>query len=699
MAALIPTLTLKDVTISYAQNRRWLDAVRNVSLQIEAGQSLGLVGESGSGKSTLALAIMGYLSANGRVRSGQIQLGNQDLATLSPAQMQTVRARQIKLVPQNALSALNPAMRIGAQMAESLTATAQVDPQGKANSQSRQVVNAQVADLLSMVRLADPQRVMAAYPHELSGGMQQRVMIAMALGARPDLLIMDEPTTALDVTTAATILDLIRDLMQAQRTAMLYVSHNLGVVAGICDRVAVLYAGELVEEAGVADLYHRPLHPYTQGLLASVPQVGQNRHTHQLQAIPGAIPHLNEVPAGCVFAPRCPLVVARCNTERPALDSPRAGHTVRCHRWPEILSGEIGQPNHKATGPSTPQPSTQLSKQPEPLLKIRGLSKRFPLPRSPLEWLRRRPVRQVRAVDDIDLHLNKGRTLGLVGESGSGKTTVARCVIGLTPRSDGEITLLNLPLAPRLAQRDRAVLQRLQIVFQNPDEALNPYMTVGQTLGRALRRLGGVAAHEVNRHVADLLAAVKLRPEYAQRLPGQLSGGEKQRAAIARAFAARPDLLIFDESVSALDVSVQASILNLLTELQTQAESAYLFITHDLGVVSYLADEIAVIYLGRLMEVGSTAAVLTPPFHPYTEALLSAVPTLDPNGQPHPIRLEGETPSPVETPKGCPFHTRCPRSLGRICQEETPPWQTQGDGHRIFCHIPLEELGQQVDSK
>jgi peptide/nickel transport system ATP-binding protein len=547
--------------------------------------------------------------------------------------------------------------------------------------------------------------VARAFPHQLSGGMQQRVMIAMALLGEPLLLVLDEPTTNLDVTTEAVILDLVRDLIRQRGTAVLYVSHNLAVLAGICDRVAVLYAGELVEDAPVADLYHRPLHPYTAGLLDSVPQPGLNRRQAALLPIPGSVPRPGERPAGCVFAPRCPIAVERCLSERPAAESAADGHLVRCHRWPEIVAGavDVRRQTFKVfrnlegldVGNQTFEVPENLAGRDtgaETVLAVRDLTKRFEQGRSLGDLLAGRPGRRVRAVDGVSVQIGRGRTLGLVGESGSGKTTLARCVVGLTERSGGQVTLLNLPLAPGISQRDPATLRRLQMVFQNPDEALNPHRTVGQTLTRTLSRLAGLDKAQAQQRARELLQAVKLDPVYLERLPGQLSGGEKQRVAIARAFASQPDLLLFDESVSALDVSVQAAILNLLSELQGEGQTAYLFISHDLAVVSYLADEVAVMYLGQVVEAGPTERIFQPPHHPYTEALLSAIPVLDPAASRQRIHLEGDIPSAAAMPSGCRFHPRCPRFLSDLCVQQEPPWQDAGDGHWIRCHIPAGEL-------
>jgi peptide/nickel transport system ATP-binding protein len=463
--------------------------------------------------------------------------------------------------------------------------------------------------------------------------------------------------------------------------------------------VAVLYAGELVEDAAVGDLFRQPLHPYTQALLDSVPRLGQNKHQlspeMQLRPIPGQIPELGDLPQGCIFAPRCPLAIEICVAERPPLEEPAPGRHVRCHRWPEIAAGTADP--HQPVIAATPTIHTIADQ--ENVLDVIDLEKHYAVPRSLGEMLRGEAPQQVKAVNGIDLRIRRGETLGLVGESGSGKSTAARCIIGLIGRNGGEITLLDMPLARKLAQRDKKTLRHLQMVLQSPDEALNPYMRVGDTLRRPLMRLAGRSRQEADTDVERLLSSVKLSPSYVDRLPDQLSGGEKQRVAIARAFASQPDLLLFDESVSGLDVSVQAAILNLLTELQQETESAYLFISHDLAVVGYLADVIAVIYLGQMMEVARTEQMFSPPYHPYTEALLSAIPNLDPEIKGAPIRLEGEIPSPVDVPTGCPFHTRCHRRPmlpdPEICVRQDPPWRDAADGHRIYCHIPLAELARE----
>lgn len=676
-------LSIQDLTIAYRHGGRWLNAVRDFQLQIAGGETYGLVGESGSGKSTIALTVMRYLSKAGRVMGGSVDFAGRDLLTLSREEMRRIWGQDLALVPQDPLSSLNPSLPVGEQIAEGLRRHLGV---------SWEQADKRAAELLDVVRIPDPARVTRSYPHQISGGMQQRVLIAMAMSTEPALLILDEPTTALDVTTQAAILDLLRELIQGRGTSTLYVTHNLGVVAQICDRVAVLYAGELAEDGPTRDLFRQPLHPYTQGLIDSVPKLGDNRRSVQLQAIPGQIPSLGERPPACVYADRCPLAIEICHEERPPLDEPVAGRTVRCHRWPEIIAGEISATGQTVGGNGAPPPENGST-----LLRLEDVSVHFGISRSVAEIVRREPPEKVRAVNDVNLELPRGQTLGLVGESGSGKTTLARAVVGLQETSDGQMTLLGVQLPSGLSGRTLKLMRHLQIVFQNPEEALNPYLTVGETLRRPLMRMRNLSRRGAQEMAGRLLQDVRLPPAYARRLPGQLSGGEKQRVAIARAFAANPDLLICDEPVSSLDVSVQASILNLIGSLQEEHDSAVLFISHDLAVVAYLADKIAVIYAGYLMEVADAQALLEPPYHPYTEALLSAIPLIDPDAEQRDIRLEGDVPSPTDLPSGCPFHPRCPRFIGDICVEETPPWRVTESGDRIYCHIPLQDLREEQD--
>jgi len=670
-----PLLSIENLTVAYRHNREWLPAIVDISLQIQAGQTYGLVGESGSGKTTLSMAIMRHLPANGAMKSGKILLDGKDICVLSPAEMRQIWGKELALVPQDPLSSLNPSIRIGEQLAELLRHHL---------AMTREESGSRVLKLLEMVHLADPKRVAHSYPHQLSGGMQQRVMIAMALSTEPKLLILDEPTTSLDVTTQAVILDLLRELIKDRNTAVLYVTHNLGVVASICDRVTVLYAGELVEDAPASHLFHNPRHPYTQGLLKCVPRLGETKGLVRIEGIEGDIPPLGRRAEGCVFANRCPLRIDICST-RPPLNDSGPDRISRCHRWQEVSGID------RETNAVLPAATTE-DRIDESVLRVDELVVHFPVRRSLRETLSRKPAGRVRAVNGMNLSINRNNTLGLVGESGSGKTTISRTIMGLEIPTAGNVGLLGLPLPRGLSARGKDQLRHLQMVFQNPEDALNPYMRIGESLERPLISLLKKSRSEARADVVQLLEAVRLPASYIDRLPAQLSGGEKQRVAIARAFASEPDLLICDEPVSSLDVSVQASILNLLNALREKNNNSLLFISHDIAVVGYVADWIAVIYMGQLMEVAYSADLFEPPYHPYTESLLSAVPLADPDAEQDHIRLTGEIPSSAEEIAGCPFHTRCPRYLGPVCEEETPPWQSDENAKSIFCHIPIAEL-------
>ena len=679
-------LDISDLTVGYQQGGAWQEAVRHVSLRIPPGQTCGLVGESGSGKTTLALATMRYLPEEGSVCEGQIRFRGENLLNLLDREMRQIWGSDMTMVPQDAQASLNPSVKLGEQVAELLRHKA-----GLTESEARQ----RTLELFERVQLGDSERVRDSYPHQLSGGMLQRVLTAMAISTEPSLLVLDEPTSSLDVTTQAVMLDLFRDLIGGQQqTAVLYITHNLGVVAQIADRVAVMYAGDLLEDAATVDLYRRPLHPYTRGLLDCVPRLGENKSEVDLRPIQGHIPSLQELPTGCIFRPRCPLAVDVCQ-EYPPLYEAGDGRRSRCHRWEEIEREEISASQPVPEGARVGE-AAEIAE--EDVLDIEGVKVHFAEGRTLRGLVTGDPPTKVRAVDGVSFDVGRGRTVGLVGESGSGKTTLARAVVGLAKRTEGSIRLFDAELPVGLKGRTSDTFCCLQIVFQNPAETLNPYLSVGQILRRPLQRLRDQTTDEdadggVDRGVEELLEAVHLSGEYASRLPGQLSGGEKQRVAIARAFAPRPNLLIADEPVTSLDVSVQASILNLFNELQGEHAVATLFISHDLAVVGYLADVVAVIYLGKLMEVSEADAVFDPPHHPYTEALLSSVPLIDPQGEQEEIRLAGEVPSPSEAISGCPFHTRCPRFIGDICVEEVPPWrEISGTDKRVFCHIPENEL-------
>lgn len=705
----IPILSIEKLTVGYNLQNTWLDAVRDVSLSVQPGQTYGIVGESGSGKSTLVQSVMRYLSANGAVRAGSIRLDGEDLVTKSTAEMRGLWGARLSMVPQDPLSSLNPSILVGEQIAEISK---------RHEGLSSRAAWKRAVETLTQVRIADPAEVARRYPHQLSGGMQQRVVIAMALSTAPRLLVLDEPTTSLDVTTEAAVLDLFDDLLERNASATLFVTHNLGVVARMCDRVAVMYASELMEDAAVGDLFHKPLHPYTISLLGCVPRVGQGKRDITLQTISGQIPSLRNVPHGCVFAPRCPVALEVCHQVKPPTEEAAPGHAVKCHRWREIVAGtlEVAPTVRLTPGPSlqtergdrapSDSPSLLVEKglggeankgsggEVNPLLHINHLRVQFTQGTLLDRLIKGTDRTTVKAVDDVSLDVPRGLTVGLVGESGSGKTSLARSVVGLVSVTSGKIDLLNIDLRGRATQRPHETLRQLQMIFQHPEESLNPYHTIGETLRRPLITLAGKSSKEADEGVRALLRAVHLPEDFVSRFPNELSGGEKQRVAIARAFAAQPDLIVCDEPVSALDVSVQASVLNLLAELQTERNTAYLFISHDLSVVGYLADVIAVIYLGQLVEIGGAAGFFDPPHHPYTEALLSSIPVPDPDAQRNRIHLEGDIPSAVNIPTGCRFHTRCPRFLGDVCVHQEPPWQTDaGAGRRQYrCHIPPGEL-------
>ena len=671
-----PILVLNHARISYFTRAGEVNVIPGLSFALGAGEALGLVGESGCGKSTVALAIVRYLGRAGRITGGRILFEGRDVGGLTPEELRAMRGRRVAMVYQDPMASLNPVMTVGRQLME-----VPMLHEGVGEREAR----ARALDMLAEVKLLDGESMLARYPHQLSGGQQQRIVIAMALIAEPALLIMDEPTTGLDVTVEAAVLDLVRELRRRHGTSVLFISHNLGTVVRVCDRIGVMYAGELVEEGTIRQVFTNPRHPYTRGLLDCLPSLGRDKRQTPLVPIPGQVASALARPAGCGFAARCAHVEpGRCTSQPiPALPvAGQPGHAAQCVRAAELPPWErrravAGAAAERRSGPVA--------------LRIDGLEKLY-RPRHGL-FESGRPA--VRALNGIDLVVRKGETLAIVGESGCGKSTLAKVLAGLETASAGRVEITGTEVASmRVEARPLELRRTIQMVFQNPDSTLNPSHSAGYAIGRALRRLRRMARGEAASEATRLLGVVKLSADLDGRKPDRLSGGQKQRVAIARALAGDPDVIVADEPVSALDVSVQASIINLLNEIQTAREATLIFISHDLSVVRYLADHVAVMYLGAVVELGSVADVFAPPFHPYTEALLSAVPVPDPDAQGARIVLEGSLPSATEIPSGCPFSGRCPRRIGAICDETPPPTRQLSRDHRIVCHIPAEELAR-----
>ncbi|PXW24222.1 dipeptide ABC transporter ATP-binding protein [Paraburkholderia caballeronis] len=773
-------LTLVGLTVSYRTRGRDRDVLTDVSLRIRPGEAYGLVGESGCGKSTVALAALRCLPRNGRVRAARLAVTGEDVLALDAEGLRTLRAHAVSMVYQDPASALNPSLTIARQVSEAFEAAGASPDDALARTPA----------LLERVRIADPERVMAAYPHQLSGGMQQRVVIAMALAPNPSLLILDEPTTGLDATVEAEILALIAQLRAELGMAVLLISHDLAVIGRMCERVGVLYAGRLVEEGTTRDVFARPHHPYTVGLLRCLPAPGRSKAAGPLDTIPGELPAPGVTQRGCVYTPRCRLADERCVRDAPPPHRMNAAHgeqMARCHYHERAIELPFGPgddderrvghaardgrdgrdpaDDERAAGPRGALDATSLPDEPidagirDADATVGGDAEEVirreeepdapsaeeahaagsrdadhdvpahdehggqatvdrrddaevdppsderiaPAPEVPIV-LRAidvtrtfgRGSRAVRAVDRVSLELRAGETLGLVGESGSGKTTLAKLLLGLIePDAGGRIELDGEPLAPRVAQRTARQLKALRLVFQNPDASLNRALAVRQLVERALpgestqsspARPDDDATPRDSR-IAALLDAVRLPSRYLAARARQLSGGLKQRVAIAQAFAGEPRVVVCDEPTSALDVSVQAAILNLLARLQREHDVSYLFISHDLDVVRYLADRVAVLYAGQVVESGPAGAVFGGPCHPYTETLLAA----SRDGSVSNETDDERTPADAQR-RGCVFRARCPHRLGAICDNEHPPFADAGEGHSIRCHIPAAEL-------
>jgi peptide/nickel transport system ATP-binding protein len=676
-----PILEIDKLSISFFTRLREIPAVMDFSVTVQPGEAVGLVGESGCGKSTVALGVMQDLGKNGRVVGGSITFKGRDLSEMSPEELRDVRGNEIAMIYQEPMASLNPAMKIGRQLAEVPMIHEGI---GEKEAQERAL------QVVTDVKLPDPARILNSYPHQLSGGQQQRIVIAMALMSKPALLILDEPTTALDVTVEAAIVELVRDLGKKYGTSMLFISHNLGLVLETCDRICVMYSGEAVERGSIEDVFDEMQHPYTQALFRSIPLPGADKNARPLVAIPGNFPLPHERPNGCNFGPRCDYFEAgRCDQGDIAMVGVDGNdrHATRCLKHEEIdWDAPIALGEQKVKG--------EIGKV---VLKIDKLKKYYEVSANALFGGANKKV--VKANETLSFEARESETLAIVGESGCGKSTFAKVLMGLETATDGEILLDNQSIGNTpIEARDTKTVADVQMVFQNPFDTLNPSMTVGRQIIRALEifKIGKNEAERKNR-MLELLDLVKLPREFADRMPRQLSGGQKQRVGIARAFSGGARIVVADEPVSALDVSVQAAVTDLLMEIQREEKTTLLFISHDLSIVRYLSDRVMVMYLGHVVELGTTDQVFSPPYHPYTEALLSAVPIADTSIVKKHIVLEGDIPSAMNPPSGCPFQTRCgwkSQVPDGLCEKEVPPVRVLEGNHQVKCHLSDEKLAE-----
>ncbi|MEM8632891.1 MAG: ABC transporter ATP-binding protein [Pseudomonadota bacterium] len=674
-----PILEIDNLSISFFTRLREIPAVMDFSCTVQPGEAMGLVGESGCGKSTVALGVMQDLGVNGRIVGGSIKFKGRDLNEMTQEELRDIRGSEIAMIYQEPMASLNPAMKIGKQLMEVPMIHEGVSAE-EAHNRALEVV--------TDVRLPDPKRMLESFPHQLSGGQQQRIVIAMALMSKPSLLILDEPTTALDVTVEAAVVELVKDLGKKYGTSMLFISHNLGLVLETCDRLCVMYSGEAVETGSIADVFDHMQHPYTQALFRSIPLPGADKNARPLVAIPGNFPLPHERPPGCNFGPRCDYFEAgRCDAAAiPMAQVPGyERHETRCLKFQEI----------DWNAPITVAEKKEKAEVGDVVLKMDHLKKYYEVAANALFGGGARKV--VKANETLTFEARESETLAIVGESGCGKSTFAKVLMGLETATDGHILLDNQSIeSVPIEERDTDTISSVQMVFQNPFDTLNPSMTVGRQIIRALEIFGKGDSEASRREMMlELLDLVKLPRAFAERMPRQLSGGQKQRVGIARAFAGGARIVVADEPVSALDVSVQAAVTDLLMEIQRKEKTTLLFISHDLSIVRYLSDRVMVMYLGHVVELGTTDQVFSPPYHPYTEALLSAVPIADTSVEKTHIVLDGDIPSAMNPPPGCPFQTRCrwkDRVKGGLCDKEVPPVRTLADGHQIKCHLSDEDL-------
>jgi peptide/nickel transport system ATP-binding protein len=669
-----PILEIENLSISFFTRSREIPAVMDFSCTVMPGEAMGLVGESGCGKSTVALGVMQDLGTTGRIIAGSIRFKGRELTTMGQEELRAIRGSQIAMIYQEPMASLNPAMKIGKQLAE-----VPMIHEGMRAAQAMAMARQVVED----VHLPDPDRILDAYPHQLSGGQQQRIVIAMALMSRPALLILDEPTTALDVTVEAGIVDLVKDLGKKYGTSMLFISHNLGLILDTCDRICVMYSGEAVETGNVRDVFDQMRHPYTQALFRSIPLPSADKYARPLVAIPGNFPLPHERPQGCNFGPRCDYFQpGLCDAADVAMHdlSGARRHESRCLRFRDI------------DWDAPPKAAKKVAKTPigKVVLRMEDVRKYYDVSSNAL--FGGGDTRVVKANESISFEAHEGETLAIVGESGCGKSTFAKVLMGLETATEGKILLYDQDIQDTpIEKRNTDTVSNVQMVFQNPFDTLNPSMTVGRQVIRALEifRQGKNDAGRRAR-MLELLDLVKLPREFADRMPRQLSGGQKQRVGIARAFAGGANIVVADEPVSALDVSVQAAVTDLLMDIQRENHTTLLFISHDLAIVRYLSDRVMVMYLGHVVELGTTDQVFSPPYHPYTEALLSAVPIADTRVQKRRVVLEGDIPSAMNPPPGCPFQTRCrwkDQVPGGLCDTVLPDIRDLAPGHQVKCHL------------
>jgi peptide/nickel transport system ATP-binding protein len=676
-----PVLEIKGLSTHIRQGTTTIQAVGNVDLHLEPGETLGLVGESGCGKSMTGLSVMGLLPPGGDIVSGSISLEGRELVGLDDRELRKVRGNEIAMIFQDPLTSLDPTKTIGSLVAE---------PVLLHRGASKKDALARAAEALALVGLPQPRERLSDYPHQLSGGLRQRVMVAMALACEPKVLIADEPTTALDVTIQAQILDLLDELKSRLGMSILLITHDMGVIAGYADRVNVMYAGRIAETAETSALFTRMRHPYTRALLASIPRLTHDR-TMRLLNIPGQPPDLGSPPAGCRFAARCRRATDKCRSDEPSLIGETSHHFYAC--WHPVDGPLAADEVHDASSEATADAALVVDR-PEPtgpagatLLEVKDLVKEFPVTSGILQ----RTIGSVKAVSGVSFSVNAGETFGLVGESGCGKTTVGRMIVALEYPTAGEVTLRGTNISRLRGGELRRRRRDLQLMFQDPYSSLDPRMRVGATIAEPLAIQGIGTRKEQNRRVSELLGEVGLPRSAVERFPHEFSSGQRQRIGLARALTLNPQVIVADEPVSALDVSIRAQVLNLMKRLQATHELTYVVISHDLAVVKYMADRIGVMYLGKLVELGTSDDIYERHAHPYTAGLIGAIPVPDPavaRGW-RCIGISGELPSSVNPPTGCRFRTRCPLAQ-EICSLEEPVLRSFGPGHVAACHFPLQ---------